>query len=582
MHSTIARGVDQQPQDRPAGAGPGVRPLDRPVAATAIAGIVAATWHLVWVARHRDVGGFGVDESGYLASAFHLHGELQHGGLSALLDAVLATPRSGPLVPLLSALFLEVFGRNVTAAFAAQAVLYVVTAVAIAAIVARLSNRAAALVAGFVALGMPTAVITARTYQLGSAVNAFLALSVLALVCSDRGHRRGPMLGFGLAVGAMLLSRTMPIGFLPGLVAAVAWYVERTRRTVANLVLATVAMLAVAGPWWVAQWDGIVAYLFSFGYGSGARMIPEVPLALRLPVRLGLVTVDVRLLLLAPAVAVAVAAIGAWRRRPAGVGWRHVARRERGLVSIILVVGGGAIALLSSSNNGTFFQSPLEVLSVAAFAVVASRLRSPLVRAAGVAATVIAVVNVVAISTWTPGSTRPVADGTSWSVVMFGGTEEAQSQDFSADDPRFATSASWDARSRAERDWWLATRSVLRAVDEVADGSPTIMSIVGERTILNANTLLLHGELTGRTVNVESTATPEAMMSGDVDLSPMSGPYRRVIVSVIPRDRAQTQGVDVESTLREAERQGWRLARTVELPRGARVELRIFTSPSGR
>lgn len=552
----------------------------RPIATIGGAGLLAALAQVWWVSTHRHVGGFGIDETGYLTSAFRMHRAWEGGSPVEVVREFMGTPRSAPLVMFLSVPFMAVFGRTTTAALMAQASLYVVTAVAVSAIVARLATRRAALVAGVVCLGLPTATVTARNYQLASGATAFLCLAMLALVSSDRGERRGAMIGFGAAIGAMLLSRTMPISFLPGIVVAAAWYVHPTRRARLHLAGAAVVAVVVAGPWWIGQWSGVFGYLFSFGYGNGTAEIEYVPLALRPLVRLGILMIDVRPMLLVPAAIVTVmAVVGAarWRRSGAVLRAWPVADRELGAIVVVVVVGW--IALLSSSNNGTWFQSPLETLGVAAVCVVGARLGGRAVARLAVIASIAAVANLVLMTTdWRPGSASPVG-GATWSIVVFGGTEDQQAQDFGVVDPRFDASASWEVRGEAERDWAAAAATVVDRIRATAD-EDAIVTVVGELGLLNANTLAFASELQREPLVIESTAAPEAMLDGRVRLEPTSQGRERLLVSVQPRSRDGVEGFDPTATLAEAARRGWIERERIEVPYGAVVIL--FVHPEHR
>ena len=193
--------------------------LARPVLATAGLGLVVAVQNLWWIDRYRLQGGFDGDETSYLASALRFRRVLEAEGFWAYLDAARSNPRNGPLTSALSALLVN-WSDPIVTALAIQPIFHVVAALAVAATVRRLAGGSAALVAGVVAVALPGGILAARAFQLVPAVTAFLCIAVLALVASERGRRTGWMIGFGAAVGAMLLSRTMTVGFLPGLAVA--------------------------------------------------------------------------------------------------------------------------------------------------------------------------------------------------------------------------------------------------------------------------------------------------------------------------------------------------------------------------
>ena len=547
IDSAVDAGVDGVAADG-GKADRGRRSWRHPVAAVAALGTVSAIAQVLWVDSHRHLGGFSVDEAGYLATAFRLHRAWDGVHPYRLVEEFLATPRLGPFVPLLSVPFMSIFGRNTTAAFMALALMYVVTAVAVAAIVDRLSTRTASLIAGIICLGLPPTLITARNYQLASGATAFLCLAVLALISSARGARTLPMVWFGAAVGAMLLSRTMPIALLPGLAIAAAVQVRWTRRSVINLLGSVVAMVAVAGPWWIHQWHGITQYLFSFGYGHGTTEIVNVPLPLRLPIRMGIFMTDVRPLLVVPVlIVVVVAARRLWLSRRSLPTLRPLGEVARSVLAICLVLGFGMLALLSSSNNGTFFQSPLEVLAIAPICVIAARLGGTPVRVAGALAVVGSIANIVLMSVWTPFADLRVG-GTSYSIVAFGGTEVQQAQDFEPIDPRFAPSASWADRTAAERDWRRSTATVFRSLASLGGDRPPLVTVVGELDLLNANTLKLESELTRTPLRIESTAAPESLVGRTIRLDPTDHGTERVLLWAAPPGNGPDRAFDAAGT----------------------------------
>ena len=542
---------------------------DHPVRTTAVVGAVLALVQAWWLTTHRHPGGFGVDESNYLTMVFRFRASLLDGGPLELVDRVLGYPQHGPLVPLLSVPFTLIGPNSATAALLVQPLLYLLVAVAMAALVSRLSTPSAALVAGLVTLGIPVMIVDARAYQFVLGSSLFLICSVLALVSSERGERRSQMVWFGLAVGCLLLSRTMVIAFLPGL--AVGWWISssRSRQALTNLALASGVAAAVALPWWLAQRDTVGKYLFSFGYGHGATQIDAVPLALRLPVRMGFAMTELRLPLVVPTVIVVVAAIVAavrWKR--SGRTLRTWPVASRSLATAAAVAGVGLLALLSSSNMGTGFQVPLELIGLAVVAAVGGRLGGAPIKVATAIALLAASVNIVAISWF-----RPFADvdndTATMSIAFFGGTEEQQHQDFSIDEPRFASGAPWGERAAAESDWFHANQSIVDAVRQVEPPDErAVITMIGENRLVNSSTLSLVNQLDGDPDRVvQSPATPEAQIYGNVNLDPRtSSGEPRVLVAVLPRASGTGERYTADEFLPEATAGGWVEQRRLELP----------------
>lgn len=569
-------------QVRPAGdEAPRTPRRPSPVLITAALGVPAAGYQLWWTAHHRRSGGFGVDESALLADAFRFHGTVGAEGWGGLLSAALDTPRNAPLVPLMSSLGMRAFGTSTTAALVVQVVLYLVTAVAVAGIVARLASRSAAIVAGIVSLGLPVAVIGARYVHLSSGVTAFLCLATWALLSSRRGTGTAAMLAFGAAVGAMLMSRTMSVAFLPGIAAATAIVVGRQWRAAArNLVLAATTALVISAPWWIRQGADVSSYLLSFGYGDGSREINEVPLLLRLPVRIGLLVIDIRPALLLPGiVATALVAIGLIRERRLRTDeWTD---RRRGLVAVAAAVGIGGAALITSSNLGSWFQMPLEMLLVALLCAAADRLQGPVRRVLAAIAVVAAVANVVLMSTWQLGAAHRLGAAPA-SSIAFGGTEISQEFDFADVDERFSAKADDAERAAAEREWHDVSLEVARKVDRLRDGAPNFrQSWFGENRLLRASTAQLTGELAGIDPGaVDQPARPEDLDRNPDLFAPPVGDEARVLIIVATPHYLSVDPVDDPSWPAQATARGWQLSGRVATPDGG--EVLIFAHPGSQ
>ena len=214
-----------------------------------------------------------------------------HRALATSLDAfgraALGTG-SGPLVPAMAVPFVVLFGRTATSPLFVQPAMVAVSAIAAAGCVLQMAGRRASLLAGVCVLAMPALVISSRTDQFSNGVGMFMVLAIWALMTSDKGGRTWHLLGFGVACGAMIISRTMAVAFIPGMVAAAAIVVDLRRpRVLANLALAAAGAVAIAGPWWYHQWGYVTSYLTGYGYGNRARSYGSVGLLDRISSHLG-------------------------------------------------------------------------------------------------------------------------------------------------------------------------------------------------------------------------------------------------------------------------------------------------------
>ena len=251
---------------------------DRPVLATLLIGLVFTVLQTWWIAKHRQLGAFNVDEEGGLAAALRFHRSV---GLDprALITEVFST-WNGPLVPLLAVPIIIAGPHAIATVMVIQPLLVVAAACGTAGIVANTNfSRRAALLAGVMTMLLPISVVSSRSFQYSTGVAAFLALSLWGLLASDRGRRRWPMIGFGAATGAMLLCRTMSASFLPAIAVAALVVVARERRAWINVIVAAVTTLVVAGLWWAVEWNDIIKYLTenasTIGYTVAITIIDE-------------------------------------------------------------------------------------------------------------------------------------------------------------------------------------------------------------------------------------------------------------------------------------------------------------------
>lgn len=546
--------------------------LDRPVAITLVAGVCFTAFQWWWNARSRHLGAFNVDEEGGLAAALRFHRQF---GLDPrpLLSEVFST-WNGPLVPLLAIPIMVAGPDSIATVMAVQPVLVVVAAVGTAGAVANIAGPRPAALAGLTMMLLPISVVSSRSFQYSIGVAAFLALALWALLASDRGRRRGPMVAFGLAIGAMLLTRTMSASFLPAIAAGCLVIVARERRAVVNLALAVGATALVAGPWWIAEFDNITSYLTENAYGSRARYWGSVAWGDRLSDHFGYFVQDFRLLIpigAAAAVTALVVAVTARTRGPAP--WRDGSVRPLVAVWVVLVLTRAA--LLSTSNLGFWFAHPLDmtivVATIGTIAATPVRAGSPARWRAvfGVAATALLLFSfAVSLRVAENGD---LADGDwRWGFVadhaaLLGGGLEA--------DPRLHSSDA-GVRSEVADEWWRASVRLANEIDRVgAERGRLLQTVVGEIHLMNANTILLAEEVLGRGIHglvvVNTLEPPDARLRED--LSPRVGDAERVIIAVRGRSLAFPNGRGRERFIRLAESEGWRPDARIDLPDGGEV-----------
>ncbi len=370
--------------------------------------LVFAAINVWWVARYRHGFPMDVDEYGYTSIGLNDYFGLKAGGLHGWWEAVQTQTPNAPLLPAITSVVLVVSpgvleGFGVLIAFGA-----LLTLVAYG-IGERLAGpRLGALAALAVASAQGTFLFT-REYIFALPTAAFLSCAVYALLRSDGMRSRLWSILCGAAVGLMLLSRTMSVAFVPGIVVVAGILILARRRDdlgarLLNLGLAGLAGFLVAVTWYWRNLDPVVEYLTNFGYGSQAQNYGSENSAvswgrfksvLDRMIQSDLL-VPLFLLVLAGLVALGVILVLRLRHsedRRAEL-WR-IAGSDA--LAVFLVAAAGYAALMTSQNGGNGFTYPVAML-LPPLAVAALRYSRGAAIAAAVAVGAIAVVNLVASS----------------------------------------------------------------------------------------------------------------------------------------------------------------------------------------
>lgn len=376
--------------------------------------LVLAAVNVWWVASYRHGYPLDVDEAGYTAIGLNDYLGLKSGGLHGWWEAVQTQAPNAPLLPAITSWVLFVSpgvlqGFGVLIAFGALLTL------AAYGIGERLAGpRLGALAALAVATAQGTFLFT-REYIFALPTAAFLACAVYALLRSDGMRLRAWAIACGAAVGLMLLSRTMAVSFVPGIVVVAGLLVVTRQRgdlwlRLLNFGLAVLSGFLVTATWYWRNLSPVWDYLTNFGYGSQAqyygesnspiswgrfksvtdRMIQSdllVPLAAL--IFLGLVALAILLVL----------RLKDSEDRRAEL-WRVLGSD---VLAVFLVVAAGFAALMTSQNGGNGFSYPIAMLLPPVAVVALRRFRAASIVVAVLVAA-IAVVNLTAHS--------PVSDAT--------------------------------------------------------------------------------------------------------------------------------------------------------------------------
>ncbi|HZK15635.1 MAG TPA: hypothetical protein VFC52_03495 [Solirubrobacterales bacterium] len=392
---------------------------------------VLAAIHAWWIATYRHGYPLDVDEAGYLGIGVTDYIGFQTDGLSGWWDAFQSQTPNAPLVPALTSVLLLV-KPGVLEGFGVLIGFLVLLVLATYAVGERLASPRLGALAALVAGTGQGAFVFTREYVFALPVAALLMCAVYGLLRSEGLRSRRWLVLAGIALGLMVMARTMAVAFVPGVfLAALALGFAADREEISkrllNLGLVGATAALTAATWYWRNLDPVLDYLTNYGYGTQSQYYGAEHAFLswgRFRSVFDRMIFDDLLLPFAALIALGLlylAYLGVRRvivstdRRAALL---RLAGSEPLLVAIIFVTGYGA--LMTSQNGGNGFTYPLTAL-LPPLAVIALRhLKQPAVTAAVTLTGAVAALNLVANSNVSDGLSRmrfvdlPVLGGQPW------------------------------------------------------------------------------------------------------------------------------------------------------------------------
>ena len=387
----------------------GLSPSQRWGLIVAAIALVLAAINFWWFMTYRQGYPFDIDEAGYTAFGLVDYLGLTAHGLGGWWDAIQGQPTFAPLVPALTSLTVYIH-PGVLNGFAVLTAFMVLLALASYGIGNRLAGPRLGAFAAIVAATLPGTFIFSRVYIFALPTAAFLSCAVYAMLRSDGLRSRRWAIACGAAIGLMLLSRTMAIAYVPGVLAAALLAMalrqqEDLGRRLINAGLLIVTAVAVAATWYAKNIGSVIDYLTNYGYGKQSqnygvqhaliswgrlRSVPEriVSEDLFLPLSV--------LVLLALG-ALAVATVRRLRERDRGKSnLIQIGKSDAFGVAVVFICGYAG--LMTSQNGGNGFTIPISIL-LPPLAVVALKCFPKAVTPAVAIAAVVCVLNLVSTAT---------------------------------------------------------------------------------------------------------------------------------------------------------------------------------------
>ncbi|HET7417580.1 MAG TPA: glycosyltransferase family 39 protein [Solirubrobacterales bacterium] len=539
-----------------------------------------------WVVKYRHGYPLDIDEAGYTTIALNDYFGLQNGGIHGWWDTIQIQAPHAPLLPAVTSLALTV-NPGVLAGFFVLIGFAVLLVFITYGISERLAGSALGVLAALAVATSQGLFNYTREYVFALPTAVFLAAAVYALLRSDGLRSWAWSATCGAALGLMLLSRTMSIAFVPGVLAAavVAAGFRGNRKDLTsralNLLLLVLVAAAVAASWYWRNFDPVRDYLTSYGYGShsqyyGAehalvswgrlkdvleRMIVFdllVPMALLL--FMGLFAGAVKLtrrLIQAPD-----------RRREMG---RILASD---VVTVLIVVAAGIASLMTSRNGGNGFTFPLAML-LPPLAVVPLRGASRAVVTSAVAIVAsIALLNVVTST----DLSEDISKKRLVEIPLFAHQPWADGTPNSLDVMRLQLAGPSTSFTSSEKAWpeMDAQLADLLARPITPDHTQPIIGLALRHRFLNLNTITLAAVLrhhVGLPI-VPLEAEPGDTVSNyihEIRESPL-GELNAVITASTERGDFEPVVTQVKAE-QAARRLGFQVVRRFDLPDGRRLKL---------
>lgn len=538
---------------------------------------VNAVW--LWVNRHG--GSLGIDEAGYTALSVDDYHALIHGGPASLARLVLQQRVQAPLVPILSAAgYALTGGPTMLGSFIVDLVAYFLTALLVFSIVRALARPLAGVVAAVTTASAPVILDYVHEYSFAIPATAALTLAVWAALRSKEMSALRWAVVWGVALGLMVLSRTMTIAFVPAFALLAALHVgisRRRARSLAGVGLVAAAGAVVAAPWYIAQGASVWGYLTSYGYGSEsafygsprsvlsiaswesflrANVNSYIWLPLAVVLLAGVIVLVVRL-------ALAARTGELWHpRRVLGSPW----------VFLSVVAAEGAIALGSSRNVGLAFSAPLVPIIVCL--CIGALFRWTLRRATLVVVTTLTVA--VAGLAWVAKTALNGPAGSAVAVSLPGIGPVTLLDGRSAFDVYVLTI--YDPSDPAGKRWVAANQAIVNRADSLmqsSSGAPVVIFAVNQR-LLNQNTFRLN-QLLGGGVTFPTGALA-GLQGNDLThyatrLRALAASHEAILMLPLDRTGALSPRYDPRAALRAAQQLQFHEASAVRLPDGSQLDI---------
>ena len=196
------------------------------------------------------------------------------GGLLGWIQQVEAPSIQAPVTTALASLLFAIAGPSFVAGIAIPLFAGAITIVASYVLARCLIPAPGALLTAALVASCPIIVTYSRSFHFAIPATAIMTMA-LACMLRSRQFSSLPWASlFGFFLGLLPLTRTMTIGFLPGLIIGAAAQVAVKKSDINRRIwifsLSMIIAAATAATWLLFNGSIVFGYLFSFGYGNRA------------------------------------------------------------------------------------------------------------------------------------------------------------------------------------------------------------------------------------------------------------------------------------------------------------------------
>lgn len=275
------------------------RRLTRATVSVVAGAFLLAAFNAWWYTSNRRGLPLFVDESGYTAYAFDHLRAFQHDGVRGLVESVENRSVQAPLVPLLTVPALSALGEGIGPGFAVVAGFYALLIVGSYAVARRLLDPWPSALVALIVATTPQVVTFSRMYYFAIPAAALFMVAIWCFLRSDALARPWWAVGGGVVLGLAVLTRTMVLSLVVGVLGAALLQALARRdglwRRLLALGAATAAGAAVAATWYAKNfadvWGNLAGTRFRTPRGvedphnrlSGFREVGQFVEAVQLP-----------------------------------------------------------------------------------------------------------------------------------------------------------------------------------------------------------------------------------------------------------------------------------------------------------